>query len=165
MNRDVAFEATRQRQRYVQPQTGAGKLTRKPGVHLEKPLEQLAQRLLVHPDPAVLYIQLQPWLVRIVNLADDQRNPALLGEFEGVVQKVEQDLPQARAIGLDPYVFVDGVGDFKLQIFLLSQWSKDGFNGAQKPREVNRLHREGDIARLQGRQVQGIVEQTRQMLG
>ena len=114
MNRDVAFEATRQRQRYVQPQTGAGKLTRKPGVHLEKTLEQLAQRLLVYTDPAVLYIQFQPLLVRIVNLADDQRNPPSLCEFEGVVQKVEQDLPQAGAIGLDPHVFADGAGDFEL---------------------------------------------------
>ena len=114
LNCYVALEATRQRQRYVQPQTGAGKLTRKPGFHLEKPLEQLAQRLLVHPDPAVLNIQLQPLLVRMFNCSDDQRNPTLLRELECVVQEVEQNLPQARAVGLDPQVFLDRAGDFEL---------------------------------------------------
>ena len=101
---------------------------------MEKPLEQLAQRLLVHPDSAVLYIQLQPWLVRIVNLADDQRNPTLPREFEGVVQQVEQNLPQARAVRLDPHVFVDGAGDFELQIFLRGHGQKGRFNGTQKAR-------------------------------
>ena len=75
----------------------------KTGVHLVEALKQLAEGDFVHANPGVFDAKQQARLRLLIRaVGETQADRALVGELDGVVKQVEQNLTQPGAIGFDP---------------------------------------------------------------
>src|SRR5207247_1216299 len=93
-----------------------------------------------------------------------QANTAAIGKFDGVVQQVQQHLPQALFIAVHDVRQALRQFTDKLQAFQLRLDAHDVDERLQKLRQCNFGRQEIQLARLDFRQVQQIVDQCEQVL-
>ncbi len=94
---DVAAHHARKLAADGEAQSSAAETLRCRGIGLSEFLEQLGLLLRRHSDAGIEHGELDP-LAFIDHLAYPQRHLALLGEFAGIAQQVEQDLPQPHRV-------------------------------------------------------------------
>src|SRR2546422_4467755 len=97
-------------------------------------------------------------------LADFKTYPTFLGELDGVVGEVDEDLTEGTTIG-HCYQVLSGNVSFKLQAFAFRQRPKGGENLLDDTLTGHRLEVDLHLARFDFGQVQQIVDQRQQVFG
>ena len=131
-----------------------------------KALEQPRQRLLVQTNARVRDHKVQTGfaLFRGVGL-HRQAHLAVGGELDAVVNQVEQNLLDARAIGLHPRRQGCLQGQGECQFFVRGQRAHQGLDFAQQVGQVDWSSLDGQLAGFHGRHIEDVVEQRHQVVG
>ena len=132
-------------------------------VALPEALEQLPARLLADTDAGVVDLETQAELVIDPLAREPCDNAALQGELHGIAQQVEQGLAQAQRIGRGPSQ-VCGRLDAQTQTFRVGLRAKHVDDAAQQLGRIHRLGRQLQLASLDLREVDDVVQQLRQHL-
>ena len=163
---DVAAHQPRQAARDLQAQPGAAVAPRARFVALREALEQPVQRGLVHADAGVGDDELEHLAAVVVDGAVQvEHDHAAVGELDGVVHQVEQDLLDAGAVGA--HLLGDaGVGiDVQRQRLELRLRPHQRLDLAQQVAQVHRLLGQRQPAGFEQRHVEHVVQDRQQVVG
>ena len=96
--------------------------------------------------------------------ADVQRDVALVGKFDGVAEQIQQNLPQPLFIGANRRRQRRQRLVCEQHVFLLGSHADDAADAAQKRVKQELRRNDFQLARLDFRQIENIVDQRQQML-
>ena len=148
-----------------QTQACAAKAAGGGGVGLGKALEQPGDLLLGEPDAGVAHFEAQG---RLAGILGEKPHPdahlAGLGELDGVVGVVDQDLPQAQRIADEVLRHVRGHVKKQFQPLGLGFFPDQRGHVFEHSRQVEVGLFDGQLAGLNFREIQNIVDDAQQML-
>ena len=164
---DVTAHHAHQLARDLQAKTGAAEAPADAVVALAEALEQPAQRGGIHADAGV--DDAQPRQCHAARCGgwqrvDQQPHLAPVGELDRVANQIEDHLLEPLAVDLDPLVQRRIEHRLELQPLGPRLRSHQGLDLGQQARQVDRMGRQLEPARLQLGQVQHIVEDGQQVL-
>nr|GEU28476.1 hypothetical protein [Tanacetum cinerariifolium] len=132
------------------------------GIELRERLEQLVLVFLADAGAAVGHREFDDLLTLALALRERDTYRAGLGELDGVVAKVEQDLGQRALVRVEHDGLVGQV-HFELEVFLHRQWPQGVHHFAHHVLALHRLHFERDLAGLDLGHVEDVVNQREQV--
>ncbi len=95
---------------------------------------------------------------------DAQRYAADLREFDGIIQQVDQDLPQFDSIGANVMRHVGGALTYQAHIFLLRSHGEHALKLVKHAAQINVAFIQRDAPGLDFRQIQHLIDERQQML-
>ena len=128
-----------------------------------KAFKQILLSGIAHTDAGVADVDLPMHAIGLRFTPNTDINPPLVGVLDGIAEQIEQDLPQTLGVEHHDTGFVQVARQLQLQAFAERLHTHRNVYFSQKVFHVRGLWAQWDIAGLQGRGFQYIVEHGQQM--